>query len=271
VVLVAAAALVSLGVVQSNTWGWADGRTFGALGAGTVLLAAFVAHQRRTAAPVLGLDLFAVANFRWANAAMGTFGTAFAAMFLASILFLTDVWGRSILRAGFAVSPGPLLVAALAPQFGCLASRTGQRPLLVVGGLLFAAGGGWRLAVLGASPDYLTDYLPSMLLTGCGVALCLPQLSSVVGQSVAADRLGVGGAASQAVRQFGGTLGVALTIGAVGQAASVADALAGFDRVWWLIVAGGLATAALSTRLDTRPSPALLPAPPAASATEVVP
>ena len=250
--IAAAAALASLGVVQSDTWGWGDMRTLAALAAGALLLAVFIAHQRRTPAPVLDLDLFAVRNFGWANAAVTVFGLAFAAMFFGSILFLTNVWGWSTLKAGLGISPGPLLVAVLAPRFGQLAGRVGQRPLLLAGGLAFAIGGAWRLLALGASERYVTDYLPSMLFTGLGVALCLPQLSSVVGQALPPHRLGVGGATTQALRQFGGTLGVALTIAMVGRPSSLGAAIAGFDRVWWLLVAGGLATSALCLGLDTR-------------------
>ena len=52
VVLIAAtAALASLGVVQSDTWGWLDARTIGCLVGSLVLLVAFVAHQSRTPSP----------------------------------------------------------------------------------------------------------------------------------------------------------------------------------------------------------------------------
>ena len=44
--------------------------------------------------------------------------------------------------------------------------------------------GAWRLVALDGEPDYAGAYLPSMVLTGLGVALCLPQLSSVVGQAL---------------------------------------------------------------------------------------
>jgi hypothetical protein len=119
--------------------------------------------------------------------------------------------------------------------------------------MLFALGGLWRLVVLGETPNYLVDYLPSILFTGTGVALCLPQLSSVVAQSLAPCRLGVGSALQQSVRQFAGTLGVALTIALVGQASSPAGRLAGFDLIWWLIIAGGLATALPVLPLRTHP------------------
>jgi EmrB/QacA subfamily drug resistance transporter len=247
----AAAALLSLGLVQSAEWGWADARTVAALVAGALLLAAFVAHQRRTSAPALDLELFAIGNYRWANAATAVYGVAFTAMFFGSILFLTQVWDWSIFEAGLGVSPGPLLVAVLAPQVGRMAVRVGQRRLLLAGGLVFAAGGLWRILALGASPDYLRDYLPSMLLTGVGVALVLPQLSSVSAQALPSNRLAVGSAANQAVRQLAGTFGVAMTVAFVSGSTGVSDALAGFDRVWWLLVVAGVGTTLLSLPLRT--------------------
>jgi MFS family permease len=147
-----------------------------------------------------------------------------------------QVWGYSVIRTGLGVTPGPILVALLAPRFGRLAGRVGQRPLLLLGGLLFASGGVWRLLVVDATPRYGVGFLPSMLLTGLGVALCIPQLSSVVAQALPPNRAGVGGAANQALRQFGGTLGVALTIAFVASAELGTDALANFDRVWALLI-----------------------------------
>ncbi len=253
VVLIAAAAgLVSLGLVQSGSWGWADARTIGTSVGGLVVLGLFVAHQRSTSAPALNMELFAIRNFSWGNAATFAFGTAFTAMFFSSILFLTQVWDYSILRAGFGVAPGPALVAVLAPNMGNLAGRIGQRPLLLVGGIAFATGGLWRLVFLDGTPSYAAEYLPSMLFTGIGVAMCLPQLSSVVAQSLPPNRLGVGGGANQAIRQFGGTLGVALTIAFVATPTTVAEALSHFDLVWWLLIGGGLLTSVLSLPLMTR-------------------
>ena len=261
VLLVAAAASASLGVVQSDSWGLTDARTLAAAGAAVVATAAFVTHQRGTSAPTLDPQLFTSRDFRWANVATFTFGTAFTAMFFGSYLFLTDVWGWSVVSAGLGISPGPLLVGILAPFFGKLAGRIGQRPLLVAGGLLYASGGAWRLLFLTDSTDYVTDYLPSMLLTGVGVALCFPQLSSAAAQAITGARLGVGGAVNQAVRQLGGTIGVALAIALIGAPDSLADALSRFERVWVLIVVGGVATSLLCSRLRRREADAVPAAP----------
>ena len=207
----------SLGIVQGDDWGWTDARTVGALAGGLALLAVFLQHQRRTPAPALDLDLFDSRNYRWANAAMLVFGIAFAAMFFGSILFLTDVWGWSILKAGLAISPGPAVVALLRPVSASSPAASGQRPLLLLGGAGLAAGGA-------VAPRRPRRARPTTWPTTC------PRCSSPASASRSAsrswgaprpsrspaNRLGVGGAVNQAVRQFGGTLGVAATIALLG-------------------------------------------------------
>ena len=252
VALVAGAAgLLSYGVVGSEEAGWFDSRTVWLLGAGVSTLLLFVVHQRRTKAPALNLDLFRTPNFTWGNVAMLVFGTAFSALFFGSILFLTQVWHWSILQAGLGVAPGPAMVALAAPRAGKLAGTIGQRPILLAGGFLFAASGLHRLMMLGPDVDYLRDYLPSMVLSGLGVACLLPQLASVVAQALPTNRAGVGGAALQAVRQFGGTFGVALTIAFLGTSSGLADAIVAYDRIWWIVLVGGIATSALALLLRT--------------------
>ena len=46
----------------------------------------------------MDLGFFRINNFRWANTAMVVFSIGFSAMFLGNVLFLTRVWGYSILR-----------------------------------------------------------------------------------------------------------------------------------------------------------------------------
>jgi EmrB/QacA subfamily drug resistance transporter len=251
VLLVGGSVLVTLGLVRGDDWGWLSASTVGSIVAGLAVLAVFVAHQSHTTAPAMDLSLFASRNFRWANASTVAFGIAFSAMFLSSILFLTAVWQWSILKAGFGVAPGPAMVAVLAPLAGRVAGAIGQRPLLVAGGVFYALGGLWRLLFLDGDVNYLGTYLPSIVLTGVGVALILPQQSSVVGQSLPPNRLGVGGAVNQALRQFGATLGVALAVGLTAEATGLSDALTRFDRVWWVIIGGGILTSLLSIPLRT--------------------
>jgi MFS family permease len=248
-------ALVTYAIVQTNSWGWGSTQFAFTLLIAATLLGLFVYRCGRVDNPVIHLSLFHVNNFRWANAAMIVFAVGFNAMFLGNVLFLTRVWGYSILRAGLAISVGPLIVAATAPWFGKLAGRIGQRSLVMPGGLLWAAGGVYLIARSTASPDYVGVYLPAVVLTGLGVALCLPQLSSAAVQGLPADQFGAGSAIGQATRNLGSTFGVALVI-AFTTGLAGADALDGFHRVWWLLAACGATVSLLSSRLVRATAPA---------------
>jgi MFS family permease len=182
--------------------------------------------------------------------ATASFTVAFTAMFFANIQFLTQVWGYGIVRAGLALVPGPVVVMVLAPMAGRLAGRVGQRRLLVPGGILYAAAGAWFLATIDADAQWFAHWLPASLLSGLGVALTLPQLSSAAVQGLPADRFAAGSGVNQAIRQLGSTFGVALTVALIGSPGS--DPLDRFHRVWWLLVACGLLTSLASLALPRK-------------------
>ena len=246
--LVGGLALAAYAIVETNTWGWGSARFSGTMVAAATLVTAFVLRSRRVTNPVLDLGLFRSPNFRWANAATLVFATGFSAMFLGNVLFLTRVWQYTVLRAGLAISVGPLIVAATAPFFGRLAGRIGQRRLLVPGGLVWASGGVYLVARASVLPDYLGVYLPAVCCTGIGVALVLPQLSSAAVQGLPPDTFGSGSAVNQSIRNLGGTFGVALVV-ALTTGLTAATALDGFHHVWWLLAGSGIAVSILASRL----------------------
>jgi EmrB/QacA subfamily drug resistance transporter len=248
VLLAGGIALVTYAIVETNSWGWASAQFSGTIITAAVLIGSFVYRCHTVTNPVIHLGLFKANNFRWANAAMVVFAIGFNAMFLGNVLFLTRVWQYSILRAGLAISVGPLIVAATAPFFGKLAGRIGQRRLLVPGGLLWAAGGIYLIARATTTSNYVGTYLPAVVFTGLGVALCLPQLSSAAVQGLPPDQFGSGSAVGQAVRNLGSTFGVALVI-AFTTGLTAVNALDGFHHVWWLLAGCGLTVSLLSTRL----------------------
>ena len=163
--LAAGLATTAFAIVKTAEWGW--GTQFVAtLAVGFVLVGLFVWRCAAVRNPVLDLHLFENRNFSWANTATLVFMVGFNAMFLGNVLFLTRVWGYSILTAGLAISVGPIIVAVTAPFLGKLAGRIGQRALLVPGGIVWAVGGLWLLRTVGTQPDYAAEYLPSVALTG---------------------------------------------------------------------------------------------------------
>ena len=92
---------------RARTGAGAARRVVGSLVASALVLAAFVARSARHPAPVIELGLLRVRSFAVANAGVFLFALGFYAVLLANILFLTGVWGWSVLRAGHRRHAGP--------------------------------------------------------------------------------------------------------------------------------------------------------------------
>lgn len=250
--LIAAVGLVTLGIVASEAWGWLDPHTTGFSLAGVVLLLLFVRRSLRVPSPAFDLTLFADRNYRFANLATLLFAIAFFSMFLGNVLFLTQIWQYSTLKAGLAILPAPLIVIPVAVLSGRVASRYGHRILVAPGGALFALAGIGLLLRAGPIPSYVSVWLPSSLLVGLGVGLCLPVLSSAAVHGLPPSRFAVGSAVNQSIRALGAVLGVALAIALLGRDPRTAD-LPTFQHVFALFVLCGFLTSAASIGIRTEP------------------
>jgi EmrB/QacA subfamily drug resistance transporter len=248
VLLSLAVASLALGITQGDDWGWTSAAVLGAFATAVVLGVLAVGRARVHPAPALDLRLFENRTVALANAATVAYAVGFFAMLLANVLFLTQVWEYSTLKAGLAITPGPLVVAALSRPTGALAGRVGYRPVLVVGSLVFAAAQLWCVAFMPLEPDYLGRWLPASLLTGLGVALTFPVLSAAAVAGLPADRFAVGGALNQTSRQMGAVLGVALLVSILGAPTSRAAALDAFQRAWLLCALASVLAAVISSR-----------------------
>src|SRR5262245_46812838 len=157
---------LALGIVQGREWGWGSPRIVGSFAAAAVLLALFLWRSARHPAPVIELSLFRVRSFSVANAGGFVFAMGFFALLLCNVLFLTGVWHYSILRAGVALTPGPLMAAITAVVGGRLSDRFGQRVVALPGSVLFGAGALLFALETGVHPSYAADFLPANLLSG---------------------------------------------------------------------------------------------------------
>ena len=248
VLLVAGVGLLSLGIVKGQDWGWRSASVVGSLVASALVLAAFVARSARHPAPVIELGLLRVRSFAVANAGVFLFALGFYAVLLANILFLTSVWGWSVLRAGIAVTPGPLMAALSATVGGRLADRYGQRVVALPGGLLFAAGCVVFATATGATPQYVSEFLPATLLTGTGVGLSFAAWGSAAVAELPPSRFATGSAISATSRQIGAVLGIAVLVAVIG-IPRPEDAVSTFHTAWVLMAipatAAGLVALAL--------------------------
>jgi MFS transporter len=241
VLLTLGVAALALGIVKGPDWGWSSSKVVGSLVTGILLLALLVLRSATHRAPVLELSLFRVRSFAVAVSGVFLFAVAFYALLLCNILFLTQVWHYSILKAGFAVTPGPLMAALSAGPGGRLTDRFGARVVAVPGPLIFAAGCTVFALSLGADPNYLRDYLPATLLTGTGVGLTFAAFSGAAVAKLPPSRFATGSAISACFRQVGAVLGISVLVAILGSATR-ADLLHTFDRAYaWMAVVSAAA------------------------------
>jgi EmrB/QacA subfamily drug resistance transporter len=204
------------GVIEAPGRGWGSPVVVGSVAAGLVLLAAFVAWERRSRAPMIDLTLFARPRFLW-----GTVAATLASFALFGLLFvlpqyLQSVGGHDAMGTGVRLLPvmAGLIVGARAST--TLAERLGTRLPVTTGLALIGAGLGLgALTGIGTGYGFVATWLA---VIGIGVGLTLaPAMDAVLGE-LPPDRAGSGTALTMTLRQVAGALGVAL-LGSVSSAA----------------------------------------------------
>nr|WP_262401366.1 MFS transporter [Actinomadura sp. CNU-125] len=240
--LTAGIAALAFGVVRSESDGWTSPQILGSLAGAAVVLALFVLRSARHPAPVLPLGVLRAPAFSPASLANVLFAVAFAAMLLSCVLWCQDVWEWSALRTGLAITPGPLMVPALAMGGAPLARKIGSGPLALIGCAVFAAGVAWWMWRM--ADGYALGMLPGMLLTGVGVGLTLPTLIGAAVAALPPTSFSTGSAVVTMARQVGTVVGVAALIAVLG-GGEAARTAADFDAGWLLTIAATVGAAAV--------------------------
>jgi EmrB/QacA subfamily drug resistance transporter len=242
--LAAGVGALALAIVEGPQWHWGSARITGSFATSAVLLGALLFRSARHRAPVVELALFRVRSFTVANIGGFLFAMGFYALLLCNVLFLTGVWHYSILRAGIALTPGPLMAAIAAPVGGRLSDRFGQRIVAVPGSLLFATGALLFALRTGTQSSYAADFLPANMLGGFGIGLTFAAFGSAAVAELPRSRYATGGAINNSIRQIGAVLGISILVVLLGTP-TPAHALDQFHRAWTLMALTG-ATAAIT-------------------------
>lgn len=203
---------LTFGLVEAPDAGWGSGRVVAGLAVGVASLVWAVYRAKRHPVPVLDLQSLKVPTLWLACVAMAMYAAGFAAMLFGNVLFLTGVWHDSTAVAGLSQSAGPLVVIVVSMFGGRFAHRFGPGPVVALGGLSFGLGAVLWLWHLGVQPDYWADMLPGQILTGIGVGLVMPSLSSVVATVLPPERWGAGSSMINTSRQVGTVLGTAVLV-----------------------------------------------------------
>ncbi|GAA2642238.1 DHA2 family efflux MFS transporter permease subunit [Dactylosporangium fulvum] len=196
-------------VVAAAGNGWSNPVVWAPLVAGIVALAAFVALERRSAAPLIPPRFFANGVRLSANALSILLVSTTSAVFFLVILYMRDVLGYSPLIAGLAwvpflvmFMPGLALSARLVARFGV--------GITMAIGFAAAAAGLLLLGRIPADGSYVVDLLPAFLLIALGMGIANPALQNAVLYKVSGEDAGLGSGVAATVAQMGGALGVAV-------------------------------------------------------------
>ncbi|HEY3733433.1 MAG TPA: MFS transporter [Streptosporangiaceae bacterium] len=242
------------GLISGNSSGWGSLEVIASLAGGAVLAAGFVAWELRASAPMLSMQFFRSRSFSAGNvASFLMFGSVFGgAFFFAQFLQVTLGYGP--LGAGLRLAPWTVALSLVAPVAGSWINRVGERPLMVGGLLMQAAGFGWIALIARPGLAYPAMIAP-MLLAGCGVSMAMPATQNSVISAVPPVAMGKASGTYNMLRQLGGAFGIAILAAVFSAGGSYASPQAfsnGFTRATGVAALLSLAAAAAGLWLPGR-------------------
>jgi EmrB/QacA subfamily drug resistance transporter len=252
------------GLIESQSKGWGSGDVLVGLIAGAALIVAFVAYELRTAEPMLPMGFFRNRSFAVTNAVslamyFGMFGSIF---FLSQ--FLQDVLGNSPLQAGVKLLAWTGATMVMSPLAGFFSERWGSRWFMAAGLGLQAIALGWLVSLASVQMSYASMVGP-FILAGSGMAMVFAPAANAVLASVRTDQTGQASGATNAIRELGGVLGVAVLATVFtgnGSYATPHEFMSGLVPAVWVgvgvLAAGALLAAVVpfSTRATVAQAPA---------------
>ncbi len=245
---------IVFGLVRAQSLGWTSPTILAAFCAGATLLVAFVIWERRAREPMLPMSFFsrrafAVTNFVSLTMYFGMFGSIF---FLSQ--FMQTVLHNSPLHAGLKILVWTGATMITAPLAGVYSQRIGSRPLMFAGLVLQAGALAWLATILAVHTSYAAMIVP-FAMAGSGMALVFAPSAAAVLSAVRTSQTGQASGATNAIRETGGVLGVAILASvftAHGGYSSPQAFVAGLQPAMWVGVAvlalGALALALLPFR-----------------------
>ncbi|SEG79690.1 drug resistance transporter, EmrB/QacA subfamily [Nonomuraea solani] len=201
-----AAGALTYGLIEAGQSGWAAALV--PLVTAAVAFVAFVVAETRGEHPMLDLKLFAGRSF---SGIMAGAGLLMPAAF--ACLAFTSIWLQQDLRlgpvmAGLALSP--MAVTSLVTSVASARLFPGLSPRVALGGGLLLIGAGAFLQGLLDEHSTWTALAPGLVITGIGVGLAVPSLSSAAMTYAPPQRAGMAAGTVNTVRQLGYALGIAL-------------------------------------------------------------
>jgi EmrB/QacA subfamily drug resistance transporter len=217
---------LTYGLIEANGYGWTSARIVGSFVVAVVSLTSFIAIERRRRSPMLDLSLFRSGTYTGANVAMLLVALSMFGVFFFVSLYMQNVLGYSAVQAGAAFLPMTLIIILVAPIAGKSSDRFGSRWLMTIGMVLLGVQLLY-LSQLGPDAEFW-NLLPGLLVGGLGMAMTMTPTAAAATRAVPVHKAGVGSAVLNAMRQVGGSVGIALMGAIVAHEASGSPGIDGF-------------------------------------------
>jgi len=201
-------------LIRGNPEGWQSGLIVACLVGSALLLAAFIAIERRSEHPMLDFSLFRMHAFNGVSAVAFGLSAGMFALFLYLTIYMQGVLGFSPLETGLRFLPLTILGFIVAPIAGALSNKIPIRVLLGVGMTLVGVG---LVLMHGVSADSeWTTLLAGFVVAGIGIGTTNPGIGQAAIAVVPPQKAGMGSGINTTFRQVGIATGVA-ALGAVFQ------------------------------------------------------
>ncbi len=243
-VLVASGLLgVVFGIVRAQDLGWTSAAVTASIAAGVVLLAGFVVWELRAAEPMLPMRFFRSRGFAaTSGVSFAMFFGVFGSIFLLS-QFFQSAQGYGAFEAGARTLPWTGMPMLVAPIAGILSDRIGSRPLMAAGLALQAGAIAWLASITTVDVAYGSLIAP-FVMGGTGMALVFAPSANAVLRSVRPEEVGQASGATNAIRELGGVMGVAVLASAFSAGGSYASPQAFTDGLTAALPIGAAVLAA---------------------------
>ena len=207
--ITAGLSLLVYALVDAVDAGWGSAQTIGLLAAAVALIAAFVAIELRSEAPLVPFRIFRMRTLTGANVVGVLVGASLMSMFFFISLYMQQVLDYSAIKAGLSYLPLSIAIILSAGLASQLVTRLGYKPVLATGLAFVAAGLVW-FSQVSVGGSFAGDILgPSLLAAiGLGFSFVTGTIAAVAG--VEEHEAGLASGLINTSQQVGGALGLAL-------------------------------------------------------------
>jgi EmrB/QacA subfamily drug resistance transporter len=207
--ITAALSLLVYAVVDAESAGWGSTKTLSLIAVSLILFAAFVFIEQRSRKPLVPFSIFRIRTLTGANVVGILVGASLFSMFFFISLYLQQVLGYSAIHAGLSYLPLALTIMASAGIASGLVTKSGYKPVLVIGLTFIVVGLVWfsRVSVGGG---FLTDILGPSLLAAVGLGFSFVTTTIAAVSGVEEEESGLASGLINTSQQVGGALGLAI-------------------------------------------------------------